>query len=75
VEAARRAGPRVDRIVSYVVTEGGPEPVFPGEPLPTKIDYGHYVAKVLRPVAESILSLTGESVEDALGEPRQFSLL
>ena len=75
VEAARRAGSRVGRIVSYVVTEGGPEPVFPGEPLPTNIDYGHYVAKVLRPVAESILSVTGESVEDALGEPRQFSLL
>ncbi len=75
VEAARRAGSRAGRIVSYVVTQGGPEPVFPGEPLPGGIDYAHYVAKVLRPVAQSILSVMGESVEEALGEPRQLDLL
>ena len=75
VEAARRAGGRAGRIVSYVMTQRGPEPVFPGEPLPTKIDYPHYVAKVLRPVAESILSVVGESIEEALGEPQQLSLL
>ena len=75
VEAARRAGARAGRIVSYLMTVRGPEPVFPGEPLPAKIDYPHYVAKVLRPVAESILSVMGESIEEALGEPRQLSLL
>ncbi|MEE9281796.1 MAG: DNA polymerase II [Myxococcota bacterium] len=75
VEAARRAGSRAGRVVSYVVTDNGPEPVFLGEPMPGNIDYAHYVAKVLRPVAESILSLMGESVEEALGEPQQLSLL
>ncbi|MEE9279817.1 MAG: DNA polymerase II, partial [Myxococcota bacterium] len=75
VEAARRAGSRAGRVVSYVVTDSGPEPAFSGEPMPGNIDYAHYVAKVLRPVAESILSLMGESVEEALGEPQQLSLL
>ena len=75
VEAARRAGERAGRIIHYVMTQRGPEPVLPGEPLPSGIDYGHYVDKVLRPVAEAILSVRGESVEEALGEPRQLSLL
>ena len=75
VEAARKAGERAGRVIAYVVTRRGPEPVFPGEPLPADIDHGHYVEKVLRPIAESILSLRGESVEEAFGEPRQLNLL
>ena len=75
MEAARRAGNRAGRIISYVMTQRGPEPVFPGEPLPSDIDHGHYVEKVVRPIAESILPVCGESVEQALGEPQQLSLL
>ena len=75
VQAARKAGNRAGRVVRYVITAGGPEPVFDGEPLPRAIDRAHYVDRVLRPVAEAILEPLGEHVEDALGEPRQLGLL
>ncbi len=75
VQAARKAGDRAGRVVRYVITTGGPEPVFHGEPLPGNIDRAHTVERVLRPVAESILEALGEHVEDAFGEPRQLGLL
>ena len=75
VQAARKAGPRAGPTVRYVVTQAGPEPVFHGEPLPGEIDRAHYVERVLRPIAESILEAVGEHVEDAFGEPRQLGLL
>jgi DNA polymerase-2 len=75
VQAARKAGSRAGRVIRYVITPGGPEPVFHGEPLPKDIDRGHYIERVLRPVAESILEALGEHIEDAFGEPRQLGLL
>jgi DNA polymerase elongation subunit (family B) len=61
--------------VRYVVTPGGPEPVFHGQPLPADIDRHHYVERVLRPIADAILESIGLHTEDALGEPRQLGLL
>ncbi len=75
VEAARRAGDLKATIVHYVVTPGGPEPVGPGRAFPAKLDTGHYVEKVLRPIAVSILEPLGTSWEEALDLPRQLSLL
>jgi DNA polymerase-2 len=75
VEAARRAGDPNLRVVHYVVTRGGPEPVVAGRPFPTQVDTEHYVEKVLRPLAASILEPLGTSWEEALDLPRQLSLL
>jgi len=75
IQAARKAGRHAGRIIHYVLTATGPEPVLPGRPLPDAIDHVHYVEKVIRPVAVSILDELGLSFEEALGEPHQLSLL
>jgi DNA polymerase-2 len=75
VRAARKAGRPVGRVVRYLITHTGPEPVFPGEPLPEHIDREHYVEKVLRPIADSILPHVGLSFDEVLGEPFQLNLL
>ncbi len=75
VQAARKAGARAGPLVRYVVTAGGPEPVFLGQALPADIDRHHYVERVLRPIADAILEPLGLHSEDALGEPRQLGLL
>jgi DNA polymerase-2 len=75
IQAARKAGGRAGAVVRYVITEAGPEPVLPGRPLPAAIDRRHYVERVLRPVAEAILSHVDEHFDDALGHPRQLPLL
>ena len=75
VQAARKAGGAVGSVVRYVVTARGPEPVLPGRPLPAAIDHPHYVERVLRPVAEAILSPLELHFDDALDRPRQLSLL
>jgi DNA polymerase-2 len=75
VQAARKAGGRAGPVVRYVITAEGPEPVLPGRPLPAGIDREHYLEHVLRPVADAILSLRGLALDDALGAPRQLSLL
>ncbi len=75
VQAARKAGGRAGPVVRYVITAEGPEPVLPGRPLPAGIDREHYLEHVLRPVADAILSHLELSLDDALGAPRQLSLL
>ncbi|MDJ0866473.1 MAG: DNA polymerase II [Myxococcota bacterium] len=75
VQAARKLGARAGRVVRYVIAANGPEPVEPGAPVPADVDRRHYVEKVLRPVADAILVETGGSFDEALGAPRQLSLL
>jgi len=75
IRAARKAGGAVGRVVHYVITRDGPEPVLPGQPLPKGIDRRHYLERVLRPVADGILSETGQSFDEALGIPQQLSLV
>ena len=75
VEAARKAGPGVGRVVRYVMTRGGPEPVLDETELPPDLDRAHYLEKVVRPIAESILVQLGESFDEIIGAPRQLSLL
>ncbi|MEE9607834.1 MAG: DNA polymerase II [Myxococcota bacterium] len=75
IQAARKAGAVLGPIVRYVITRGGPEPVLPGRPLPEAIDRRHYVERVVRPVAEAILSHIGVDIDELLGQPRQLSLL
>jgi DNA polymerase-2 len=75
VQAARKAGRVPGGVIRYVITRSGPEPVLPGRPLPPAIEHAHYVEKVVRPVAESILEAVGSSFDEAMGAPRQLSLL
>jgi DNA polymerase-2 len=79
VQAARKArereGIEVGSVVRYLMTRDGPEPVFPGRPLPSGIDHAHYVERVLRPVADAILIHTDQSFDEVLEQPRQMSLL
>ncbi len=75
VRAARKASRPVGRVVRYLVTYSGPEPVLPGEPLPDHIDREHYVEKVLRPIADAILPHVGLGFDEAMGQPSQLSLL
>jgi DNA polymerase-2 len=75
VQAARKAGASPGALIRYVITPAGPEPVRPGRPLPGRIDHGHYVERVLRPIADQILEPLGRSFDEALGAPRQMSLL
>ena len=79
IQAARkleeRTGHSSKGVIRYVITARGPEAILPREPLPTDIDRSHYLDRVLRPVAESILSEQGLSFSEALGEGQQMSLL
>jgi len=75
IRAARKVGRPVGPTIHYVMTRQGPEPVLPGRPLPTGIDRRHYLERVLRPVADAILSVTGRSFDEALGAPQQLRLV
>ena len=75
VQAARKAGSIGSGVVRYVIARNGPEPVLPGRPLPGDIDRVHYLDKVLRPVADAILSQLGTRFDEAVDRPRQLTLL
>lgn len=78
VQAARKFEQRFDRkagsVIHYVITGTGPEPVLPREALPHPIDRVHYLERVLRPVADGILTELGMSFSEALGEGQQMQL-
>jgi len=76
IRAARKAGgAAVGPVIRYVITGNGPEPILPGRPLPSGIDRRHYLERVLRPVADAILSEIGQSFDEALGVPQQLTLV
>jgi DNA polymerase-2 len=59
VKAARLL-PEASGTVYYVITKRGPIPV---ELKHTDIDYDHYIEKQLKPIADSVLILLGESFD------------
>jgi DNA polymerase-2 len=72
VKAARKAANERSRLVTYVVTRAGPEPV---EALTAPPDHEHYVTQQLRPIADAVLRFVGEPDFDELsGARRQLSL-
>ena len=72
VKAARKAGGRSGRIVDYVMTQAGPEPVGHTTAPP---DYEHYVTQQLRPIADAILRFVpGPDFDDLTGAAKQLSL-
>lgn len=78
IQAARKLAERgrdPGRVIRYVITKTGPEPVELGEAMPANIDRSHYIEKILRPIADAILGEVDQSFGDALGEAKQLSLL
>jgi DNA polymerase-2 len=71
VAAARKATQSSGRLVSYVITSAGPEPVGNVE---HPLDREHYVTKQVRPVAEPVLETLGLEFEQVIGDVRQFAL-
>jgi DNA polymerase II len=60
VRAARQMADRDGRLVSYVMTTGGPEPADDSR---HPLDYEHYVEKQIRPIAEAVLACMGTTWE------------
>ena len=72
VKAARLIPGRPGRLISYVMTTEGPQPVGHAS---APLDYDHYVEKQLRPIAESILQHVGRTFDEFLGRGDQLGLL
>ncbi len=71
VAAARKSTQAQGRLVSYVMTTAGPEPLDNRQ---HPLDREHYVAKQVRPVAEPVLETLGLDFERAIGDRRQVEL-
>jgi DNA polymerase-2 len=71
VAAARKSTQPQGRLVSYVMTTAGAEPL---DNLQHPLDREHYVAKQVRPVAEPVLETLGLDFERAIGDRRQAEL-
>ncbi|HEY3655321.1 MAG TPA: DNA polymerase II [Steroidobacteraceae bacterium] len=71
VVAARKSLQPVGRLVSYMITTAGPEPM---DNLRHPIDREHYVLKQVRPVAEPVLETLGLDFEQVIGDGRQIDM-
>jgi DNA polymerase-2 len=72
VVAARKSTQTQGRLIRYVMTVAGPEPV---DEVQHALDREHYVAKQVRPVAEPVLATLGLDFEEVIGDRRQLDLL
>ena len=59
------------RLVSYVITLAGPEPL---DNRTAELDREHYVEKQVRPVAEPVLDTLGLEFENVIGDDTQLTL-
>jgi DNA polymerase-2 len=71
VVAARKSTQAVGRLVSYVITTAGPEPL---DNVQHPLDREHYVLKQVKPVAEPVLETLGLDFERVIGDSRQIDL-
>ncbi len=71
VAAARKSTQPPARLVSYVMTTAGPEPL---DNVRHGLDREHYVQKQVRPVAEPVLATLGLDFERVIGDSRQLEL-
>ena len=72
VAAARKSTQTSGRLISYIMTTAGPEPI---DNVQHPLDREHYVDKQVRPVAEPVLATLGLDFERAIGDSRQLDLL
>jgi DNA polymerase-2 len=71
VAAARKSVQPPGRMVSYIMTTAGPEPL---DNRVSPIDREHYVLKQVKPVAEPVLEALGLEFERVIGDSRQIDL-
>jgi DNA polymerase-2 len=71
VVAARKSRQPVGRLVSYVMTSAGPEPL---DNIQHPLDREHYVLKQVKPVAEPVLETLGLSFDRVIGDGRQMDM-
>ncbi|HEY3517047.1 MAG TPA: DNA polymerase II [Gammaproteobacteria bacterium] len=71
VAAARKSTQPPGRLISYVMTTAGAEPLDNRQ---HPLDREHYVDKQVRPVAEPVLETLGLDFERAIGDRRQADL-
>jgi DNA polymerase-2 len=72
VAAARKSTQDPGRLIRYVMTVAGPEPL---DEVQNALDREHYVTKQVRPVAEPVLAALGLDFEQVIGDERQLDLL
>ncbi len=70
VVAARKSTQPSGRLIAYVVTTDGPEPI---DNVQHPIDREHYVLKQIKPVAEPVLATLGLDFEQVIGDRRQLA--
>ena len=71
VAAARKSRAAPGRLISYVITLAGPEPL---DNITADLDREHYVDKQVRPVAEPVLDTLGLDFENVIGDDTQLAL-
>jgi DNA polymerase-2 len=71
VVAARKSTQPLGRLISYVVTTAGPEPI---DNVKHPLDREHYVVKQVRPVAEPVLATLGLDFERVIGDAKQMDM-
>jgi DNA polymerase-2 len=72
VAAARKSTQKPGRLISYVMTTDGPEPI---DNIRHPLDREHYVEKQIKPVAEPVLATLGLDFELMIGDQRQMQML
>jgi DNA polymerase-2 len=72
VAAARKSTQPLGRLISYVMTTAGPEPL---DNVQHPLDREHYVEKQVKSVAEPVLATLGLDFERVIGDSRQLDLL
>jgi DNA polymerase-2 len=71
VVAARKSTQPPERLIRYVMTTAGAEPL---DNVQHPLDREHYVDKQIRPVAEPVLITLGLDFERVIGDSRQIDL-
>ncbi len=71
VVAARKSSRTEGRLISYVMTSAGAEPL---DNVRHPLDREHYVVKQVKPVAEPVLATLGLDFERVIGDSRQLDL-
>jgi DNA polymerase-2 len=71
VVAARKSTRTEGRLISYVMTSAGAEPL---DNVRHPLDREHYVLKQVKPVAEPVLATLGLDFERVIGDSRQLDL-
>ena len=71
VAAARKSTQPPGRLISYVMTTDGPEPI---DNIRHPLDREHYVEKQIKPVAEPVLATLGLDFNLLIGDGRQLQM-